>query len=387
LPALGDGVFRSVAEGVRGRLARHHLAGLCRTQGRHAEAEGHWRAALADDPGFLPAWVGLAELFLARGRWDDLEQAAARLAQEPDGACDAAVFRAHGRLARQDFAAARQLLEATAARFPQALPPRVVLTHVLLQEGRDPAAAERALRGVLDRDPGQAESWRNLAVLLRHQGRRAEAAAVCQSARPSCPDDPGLLLLHGLLLREYGDLTRAETCLRQLLERDAAAGGDPARMRAARHQLALTYRDQGRPAEAAAQWRALLAEEPGSPAAWAGLGGVYLVQQRWAQAEQVAERLGGLAGGELEGALLRARLRLARKDFVAARQGLDEVIARQPRLPAPRVLLSYILLQEGRDFDAAEHALRDLLAVDPGNAEAAHNLAVILRQEQGMAAG
>ena len=98
MPALGDGVFRSVAEGVRGRLARHHLAGLCRTQGRYDEAEAHWRAALADDPGFRPAWLGLAELFLARGRWDDLERAAARLAQEPDGACDAAVLRARGLL-------------------------------------------------------------------------------------------------------------------------------------------------------------------------------------------------------------------------------------------------------------------------------------------------
>jgi hypothetical protein len=53
---------------------------------------------------------------------------------------------------------------------------------------------------MFDRDPCQAESWRNLAVLLRHQGRWAEAA-VCQSGRRSCPDDPGLFLWHGLLLR------------------------------------------------------------------------------------------------------------------------------------------------------------------------------------------
>jgi tetratricopeptide (TPR) repeat protein len=387
LPPLGDGAFRSVPEGLRGRLARHCLAGLCRAQGRDAEAEAHWRAALDDDPSFLPAVVGLAELFLARGRWDDLEQAADRLAQEPDGACEAAVFRARGLLARRDFPAARRLLDETAARFPRALPPRVVLTHVLLQEGGDPAAAERALREVLDRDPSQAESWRNLAVLLRHQGRLAEAAAVCQSARLSCPDDPELLLLYGVLLRERGDLTRAETCLLQVLERTAAAGGPPARARAARQQLALTYRDQGRPAEAAAQWRALLAEEPGLPAAWAGLGGACLELQRWAEAEQAAERLAGLAGGELEAALLRGRLRLARKDFAAVRQGMEDLIARHPQLPAPRVLLSYALLQEGRDLDAAERALRDLLAVDPGNAEAAHNLAVLRRRQQGTAAG
>jgi hypothetical protein len=43
--------------------------------------------------------------------------------------------------------------------------PRVLLSHVLLQEGKDPAAAEQALRAVLALDPGDAEAQHNLQVL------------------------------------------------------------------------------------------------------------------------------------------------------------------------------------------------------------------------------
>jgi Flp pilus assembly protein TadD len=43
------------------------------------------------------------------------------------------------------------------------------------------------------------------------------------------------------------------------------------------------------------------------------------------------------------------------------------------------VFLSYTLLQEGNDLAAAERALRQILSLDPGNAEARQNLAVLLK--------
>lgn len=57
-----DPHFASVAEGLRGHRVRHNLAVICREQGRLAEAEEHWLAALADQPQFMPAKQGLAEL-------------------------------------------------------------------------------------------------------------------------------------------------------------------------------------------------------------------------------------------------------------------------------------------------------------------------------------
>jgi hypothetical protein len=50
------------------------------------------------------------------------------------------------------------------------LRPQILLTHVLLQEDVDPAAAERALLRVLELDPQHVDAQRNLSIL---RARRA----------------------------------------------------------------------------------------------------------------------------------------------------------------------------------------------------------------------
>jgi Tfp pilus assembly protein PilF len=73
------------------------------------------------------------------------------------------------------LAAARRTLKTAIERDPGALGPRLLLSQVLLQEGRDWAAAERALRDVLEVDPNHAETRHNLALLQRRLGRQAAA--------------------------------------------------------------------------------------------------------------------------------------------------------------------------------------------------------------------
>ncbi len=163
--------FGSVAAGLRGHKARRLLGAVLRDLGRPAEAEAEWEAALAERPDFAAARVDLAELYAGQGRWDEVEAAALRLEADAQAPVEAAVLRAKALLARRGFAAARALLEGAVAGAPQALWPRVLLTHALLQEGRDWDAAGRALRDVLALDPGHAEARRNLGVLLRQQGQ------------------------------------------------------------------------------------------------------------------------------------------------------------------------------------------------------------------------
>jgi glycosyltransferase involved in cell wall biosynthesis len=67
--------FGSVDAGIRGYNARHQLAVACWEQGHAAEAEEAWQAVLAEQPGFLPAWQGLGEVYLVQGRWTELDQA------------------------------------------------------------------------------------------------------------------------------------------------------------------------------------------------------------------------------------------------------------------------------------------------------------------------
>jgi glycosyltransferase involved in cell wall biosynthesis/Flp pilus assembly protein TadD len=161
--------FMSFDAGLCGYRTRHFLADLYRRQGRDAEAEAQWRTALAECPDFIPGRHALAELLLGQRRWPELRDVLPRLAAEPAGATAAALLWARALIARREFSEARRLLEALTTRDPRALRPRVLLSHALLQEGRDPAAAEAALRAVLALDPNDAEARHNLALLLRQR--------------------------------------------------------------------------------------------------------------------------------------------------------------------------------------------------------------------------
>ena len=64
---------------------------------------------------------------------------------------------------------------------------------------------------------------------------------------------------------------------------------------------------------------------------------------------------------------------------------MEAAIAEHPQALWPRRILTHVFLQSG-EWDAAEQALGAVLALDPNNAEALRNLAV-LRQQQGRGAG
>jgi tetratricopeptide (TPR) repeat protein len=376
--------FASLDLGLFGFKTRHQLALLFQSQGRLDEAEAEWRAAVTEVPGFVAAWKGLADLLLAQRRWQDLEQAASQLAGLAP--VEAAVVRAKAHLTRGEPAAARPLLEAAVARAPQALRPRVLLTHALLQQGTDAATTEQALREVVRLEPRQAEAWCNLVRLLWRHGRRAEALAACQQGRAHCPEDVELLFHQGYFLSEAGGHAEAaEACLLRFLEAQSPApqADDQGRNQrtTARHCLAKIYLSQRRLLEADGQWRSVLADRPDVLDAWLGLGDVLLERGCWTELEHVATRLAAEPQSVLEATMLRARAHLARKEFTPARELLGQVIAAAPQDVWPRVILTHVLLQEGRDEAAAEQALRDVLALDPDHAGARHNLDVLRRRQ------
>ncbi|MCS6853016.1 MAG: glycosyltransferase [Gemmataceae bacterium] len=161
-----------VDPGIRGYLARHNLAIVRRELGQAGEAEVLWRQVVAERPDYLPAWMGLCDLWVAQQRWAEIEETARRLEADGPGQELAAVFWARAHLGRREFAAARQRLEPVLARNPRAFWPLLTLSHVLMQEGHDPVAAERALLAVLELDPANPSARHNLALL-----RRARAPA------------------------------------------------------------------------------------------------------------------------------------------------------------------------------------------------------------------
>jgi glycosyltransferase involved in cell wall biosynthesis/tetratricopeptide (TPR) repeat protein len=165
--------FASVDTGVRGYKARNNLAAYYKKVGRLDEAESQWRLVLGEYPAFVPALFGLGDLCVTRRDWATLDGIIVQLEAIPQAAVEAEVFRGRAHQTRGEFGAARVVLEGAIRAYPQALSPRVVLSHVLLQEGRDMTAAEHVLRAILEIYPGHAESRKNLDVLLLQQGRKA----------------------------------------------------------------------------------------------------------------------------------------------------------------------------------------------------------------------
>jgi tetratricopeptide (TPR) repeat protein len=254
-----EGAFTSIDAGLRGPWVRHHLALLDRDEGNFADAETHWQTILDEAPEFHPARLGLAELYLRQERWLELEKLLGELrAHAP---LDAALLHARLHLAQKQFGDARRLLEEVLRQAPNHLPAHVLLSHVLLQAG-DETAAEPQLRRIVELDPGQAESWRNLAVLYRRTGRWREAIAAARAGCLHCPQDAHLLLLHGALLQEAGDALNAETYLLRVLELAGDAVTSRSLRLTARQHLIALYRHLGRHREADAQHRALAAESP-----------------------------------------------------------------------------------------------------------------------------
>jgi tetratricopeptide (TPR) repeat protein len=168
--------FASVADGLRGFKGRHQLAVVCFRLGETSEAELLWQAVLRERPDFVPAHLGLGELYLSLKRWPELEDQALALAKMPHGELEAVLLRARAHMARQEYTAARSLLTESLKRWPDALPLWVTLSHALLQEDRDHAEAERVLREILLREPGNVQGRQNLEVLRRRTGRSGQAA-------------------------------------------------------------------------------------------------------------------------------------------------------------------------------------------------------------------
>jgi len=109
----------------------------------------------------------------------------------------------------------------------------------------------------------------------RQLGEHEQALAACGTGQQHYPQDCELLFQEGLVRREHGDRVGAERCFLHLMEHwegsHFASLDTGLRSHKARHNLAVLYREQGRLAEAEAQWRAALAEQPQFTPALSGL--------------------------------------------------------------------------------------------------------------------
>jgi hypothetical protein len=85
--------FAAIDAGLRGHKARHLLGEVYRDQGRLTESEAQWRAAVAERPDFLPAWLALGECAVERGDAGAVDDVARTLEALPGGEAQATALR------------------------------------------------------------------------------------------------------------------------------------------------------------------------------------------------------------------------------------------------------------------------------------------------------
>ncbi|MBI3862380.1 MAG: glycosyltransferase [Planctomycetia bacterium] len=212
---------------------------------------------------------------------------------------------------------------------------------------------------------------------LSQAGRYDDAWASCQRGLSLYPDDKELLFRSAMVHHHFGRLADAEETYLRVLN-----GEEPRHFSSidqglagfkTRHNLAIVYDDMGRLDKAEEQWRLIVSEVPNYRPAWRGLTEVLLNQGRTAALSELvndARRRKDLAG---EARLIVSRMREQAGDIDSALRELDaaetelngddEPLRRRCRMLFERVAP-----------EAAEGALERLVACDPDDAAAYHNL-------------
>lgn len=313
----------------------------------------------------------LATALLARG---DLAGAAEEMAKlSPDARRGEAggVLEASLRAASFDVAGARAGFEAVLRDHPNSTAARLGLARLL--GVTEPAAAERLLAEVLQREPGNADAAARLSAAAQSGGpRAAPARAALEAAQAAAPGEPGLALRLADLLVRVGEPARAVTVL------DA----EPLRARTGIAELAVA-RAEARAAadrlpEALDASRSALAEFPNSVAARRQLAGLLARSGDPRAAEAVIQE--GLRTRPGDPGLQTSLIALVQqaRGIDAALGAADRLAAQQAAQPAASTLRGDLLMSAQR----REEAVRAYAAAHEARPSAAlaQRQALVLRE-------
>jgi tetratricopeptide (TPR) repeat protein len=188
-------------------------------QGRPAEAEAAYRAALACDAGYAPAWIRLADVLRGAGRIDEAEACAAAALERDEES--AAAWHAAGMVQKE-----KGRTELAVERFEQALrlePGRVQalqqIGEILRYENRI-AEAEQRFREGLRLRPADTGLSVDLAQVLSDQMRYDESFALLEKVLARKPDSAMALATKGVLLDLTGRPAEAQALFGAALARD-----------------------------------------------------------------------------------------------------------------------------------------------------------------------
>lgn len=239
-----------------GTLTSHgNVGALYLQKGDLERAEEEFEAALAINPVFYPALMGLVEIRVQQERFEEA-LALTRRAMERSRSPEPGVYVRFAGLAHRIGAGAEgeATLERLRGERPDVPEVPVALGILAHHAGRDDET-ERYLREALEMDPANSDALTRLTWLARRQGREASLEPFLRRAVES---NPGSVLnrnLFGLLLERKGDPVGAEREFKAALDLAPDFGGTMA-------NLGALYGRTGRLDEAAALLKRALEIEP-----------------------------------------------------------------------------------------------------------------------------
>jgi GT2 family glycosyltransferase/tetratricopeptide (TPR) repeat protein len=247
-----------------------------------------------------------------------------------------------------------------------------------------PREAVKYLRQCIARSDPRSSHVRKAHVWLLSSyhklGQRDEAWRACEEGLRLFPRDEELRYWKGSLLHERRRREEAVATLQDLLEhpdeRHFASVVRGITGYLTRQHLAVVYKELGQLANAEDQWRRVVEEKPRYMPGWQGLGDVLVEQQKWTEADAIAQRLAGEKDLRCAAMLLRAQMAAAQGKVKEARRQLEKAKAKYPRDLGPLQALCRLLFEHG-EAGEAERALQELIRRDPEDGAAHHNLGTL----------
>ncbi len=238
----------------------------------------------------------------------------------------------------------------------------------------DNRAAAIALTDDWARLADVSESWTvKFGALLATHGAAPEAIRILERARAAGVSsyDLAFNLAGAYLLND--DLARA------LDAYDAALTVKPDAVPALR-QAAASAERHGELERSLAYWMRAKKIEPNNPETLLGFGRVCLKMDLLEDAEPALVKAASLKPGEVDYQYTLAAAKVGKRQFEAAEQVLEPLVARHPRDSRLQYALGSVLYLQGHLPGAAAH-LRESLRLDPEQLASAYYLALVVRDQ------
>lgn len=354
------------------------------------EAEAFFQRALIQNPKSSAAQAALGGLYRAQNDLPRADTAFKQAAALSPRHSSRQLIYAKYKVQSGDLDAGRSALLEITAQAPDYLPALLLLAEVAAAEKKYPESATLVAK-VLARDPTHPEAMLLSARLKLALGEKDKAVAEMEKMTKLFPQSPPAQFQLGMAYFASGDLDKATASTKQALTlapnyaeasfqlaeiylRKGDMTGATALLKSlvqqrpditqARVLLADAYRSQGAYTEALTLYSQLEQLLPGNPQPIYGRGLVLLQQSKRDEARRAFQKTLELAPGSVPALDQLISLDLAEKNFAAAHQLVDGLIARGPKEPGSYVLQAKVFVGE-RDNAKAEASLRKAIELQP----------------------